>query len=296
MSDTLIKNLQIGDQTYKLQATSKESNTKRGDSFISEDYYEDYAYSYKIVRPNAISSIHKDNSVFMVGLPHEYIQESGQFVMFGENFGILNRNSSDIEGYPYKLTVLMNSIRDNLDDWMYPNTDITYTHKVSVYWNDSNSYDYCLSLYTLDGNLIEYYWSGESLVQDLMYNIHEASNICVFIRDNSLYIRLYDQYEGDENNAGISIYNGYGHEIDATLPLMPGQWWENILFLYFGSATMEVNPVSHYMFNVTTSTSLITNIPLTWSQDITPEFGMDKLVQISVLDGVGTFNSISLQS
>jgi hypothetical protein len=61
---------------------------------------------------------------------------------------------------------------------------------------------------------------------------------------------------------------------------------------------MEVNPVSHYMFNIVmpSDNSLITNIPITWSQDITPEFGEDKLVQISVLDGVGTFNSISLQS
>jgi hypothetical protein len=57
---------------------------------------------------------------------------------------------------------------------------------------------------------------------------------------------------------------------------------------------MEVGPISHYMLNINMSPEamFITNIPAAWTNNTPPTFSQDKLIQISILDGVGTFNEV----
>lgn len=292
MNNNLIKNLQIGDQTYTLCSISDNSpSLLRSDNKCFR--YD--MFNYTIIRPNVISSIRDYDNVCVIGLPQEYIQESGNLVLFCENFGILNRNSSDIEGYQCKLTVLMNYLTDATDSWMYPNTDEYTKYKVSLFWNDENTNTYYMRLCTLDGNLIqETYYEG-NLVNDLLSNIHEASNMCVYVDGNSVRIKLYEQIEGNDSWAYIDIYGGYGYEMSAQIPILPGSYYDHFLFIYFGPSYLEVNPVNHYLFNITTAGQLTTNIPINWSQDDIPELGYDKLVQLSVLDGIGSYNSIQLE-
>jgi hypothetical protein len=93
----------------------------------------------------------------MVGIPHEFMQESGKLVLFCENFGILQ----DIEEYctgpvcaNKKLTILVDqdtAMNPSSDSICYPSQDTKRVFKLVLYWNDSDTYNFYWESYTLDG-------------------------------------------------------------------------------------------------------------------------------------------------
>ena len=296
MSDTLIKNLQIGDQIYKLSGSY--SGVTRGVS----DGISMQGIKHQLIRPNSIvSTSSTDADVFMVGIPQEYMQESGTLVMFGDNYGIL-KDIEPITKDPIivnkKLTVLADSqiFKDfSIENILY---SVGGSYKLNIYWNQDNTEEVVCELTTLDGNIINQRYFNIPM-QDVLDGRHNWQNMIIYTYNASLIIALYNT----DNEGNVYIYNGLGQidqwfDVDVTQVKQFEQNGFTYNIMYQGPSYMEVNPVSHYMFNIVmpSDNSLITNIPLTWSQDIAPEFGEDKLVQISVLDGVGTFNSISLQS
>ena len=299
MSDTLIKNLQIGDQIYKLSGSY--SGVTRG-KLDTTEYNEG---SHQLIRPNSITGVkYVGRDIYMVGIPHEFMQESGKLVLFCENFGILQ----DIEKYctepvcaNKKLTILVDqdtAVNPSSDSICYPSQDTKKFLKLALYWNDSDRSNFYWESCTLDGMSYSQINFGSEWLQNILDNIHEYENILIARNEDGIVILNLDT----DNTSYSNVYNGYNETLYSGGLLYPHFGFSyngyNYIVLYTGPSYMEVNPVSHYMFNIVmpSDNSLITNIPLTWSQDIAPEFGEDKLVQISVLDGVGTFNSISLQS
>lgn len=292
MKEILINKLQIGDQIYRLSPTTH-NQIERGNNYVIRVN----SISYTVVRANTISSIKTSDDICVIGLPHEYMQESGNLVLLCDNFGILNENSSDIEGYPYKFTVLQNYISDDIDSWLYPNLDDLFKFKVSIFWNEDNINNYCIRKCTLDGNIIEeQIVSDGSLVLDIKNLIQEYENMCIYIQDDTVHIKLYEQI-GDDM-VDLNIYGGYGYEDSISLPISTESNQQSKTFIYFGNAYMNVSSVNHYMFNIITNqgNSFISNIPINWSQDIVPDFDFNKFVQISILDGVGTFNTVNLET
>ena len=302
MSNTLIKNLQIGDQIYQLSGSSSDTGgVTRGKLDII--YHTEI---HQLIRPNSITSIRSnDMSIYMVGIPHEFMQESGKLVLFCENFGILQ----DIEECCIgpvcankKLTILVDqdtAVNPSSDSICYPSQDTKKFLKLALYWNDSDRSNFYWESCTLDGMNYSQINFGSEWLQNILDNIHEYENILIARNEDGIVILNLDT----DNTSYSKVYNGYNEILYSSEGIRdPSSYFpytgQNYTVLYTGPSYMEVNPVSHYMFNIVipSDNSLITNIPLTWSQDIAPEFGEDKLVQISVLDGVGTFNSISLQS
>lgn len=300
MSNTLIKNLQIGDQVYQLSGSSSGTGVTRGK--LDPIWYNET--THQLIRPNSITSIRLANSnIYMVGIPHEFMQESGKLVLFCENFGILQ----DIEEYctgsvcaNKKLTILVDqdtAMNPSYDSVCYPSQDTKKIFKLVLYWNDSDRYNFYWESFTLDGMNYSYINFDSAWLENILNNIWEYENILIARKEDEIVICNLDT----DSNGYSNVYNGYqGILYSGEIPPSGSFWYneQDYLVLYIGPSYMEVNPVSHYMFNIVmpSENTLITNIPLTWSQDIAPEFGEDKLVQISVLDGVGTFNSISLQS
>ncbi len=300
MSNTLIKNLQIGDQTYQLSGSSSDTGVTRGK--LDPIWYNEN--THQLIRPNSITSIRLANSnIYMVGIPHEFMQESGKLVLFCENFGILQ----DIEEYctgsvcaNKKLTILVDqdtAMNPSYDSVCYPSQDTKKFFKLVLYWNDSDIYNFYWESFTLDGMNYSYINFDSAWLENILNNIWEYENILIARKEDEIVICNLDT----DSTGYSNVYNGYQEILYSGETPPSGSFGYNgydYLVLYTGPSYMEVNPVSHYMFNIvmTSENTLITNIPLTWSQDIAPEFGEDKLVQISVLDGVGTFNSISLQS
>lgn len=302
MSNTLIKNLQIGDQTYQLSGSS---SSPVGITRGKLDTIGPNGIAYQLIRPNSITSIKSTSSIYMVGIPHEFMQESGKLVLFCENFGIMQ----DIEEYctgpvcaNKKLTILVDqdtAINPSSDSICYPSQYTKKIFKLVLYWNDSDRYNFYWESRTLDGMTYSSINFGSEWLYNILNNIWESENILIARKEDEVIICNLDT----NNSSYSNICNGYNETLySAGGPLGPHFGFTyngyNYTVLYIGPSYMEVNPVSHYMFNIVmpSDSSLVTNIPLTWSQDIAPEFGEDKLVQISVLDGVGTFNSISLQS
>ena len=300
MSGTLIKNLQIGDQIYQLSGSSSDTGVTRGKLDTINDNG-----THQLIRPNSITSIRSDDSsIYMVGIPHEFMQESGKLVLFCRNFGILQ----DIEEYCIgpmrankKLTILVDqatAMNPSSDSICYPSQDTKRLFKLVLYWNDSDTSNFFWKSYTLDGMTRPYINFGSEWLQYILDNMWGQENILIARKGDEIIVCNLDT----DNTSYSNVYNSYHEQLYSGAVLYPHHSFEfhgyNYTVLYTGPSYMEVNPVSHYMFNIVmpSGNSLITNIPLTWSQDIAPEFGEDKLVQISVLDGVGTFNSISLQS
>ena len=301
MSDTLIKNLQIGDQVYQLSGSSSNPvGVTRGklDTIRHQEIHQ-------LIRPNSITSIRStDGGIYMVGIPHEFMQESGKLVLFDENFGILQ----DIEQCigpvcaNKKLTILVDqdtAINPSSDSICYPSQDTKKIFKLVLYWNDSDRYNFVWEYFTLDGMKQSGTYSDSDWLQDILTSMWEYENILIARTEDEVVICNLET----DNTSYSYVHNGYNEILYSSGGILgPHSGFayngQNYTVLYTGPSYMEVNPVSHYMFNIVmpSDNSLITNIPLTWSQDIAPEFGEDKLVQISVLDGVGTFNSISLQS
>lgn len=303
MSDTLIKTLQIGDQIYQLSGSSSDTGSvTRGK--VDPIYYNKM---HQLIRPNSIISIRSnDRSIYMVGIPHEFMQESGKLVLFCENFGILQDIEENCTGpvcANKKLTILVDqdtAMNPSSDSICYPSQDTKRIFKLVLYWNDSNSSNFFWQSFTLDGMTYSDTNFSSEWLGNILNSIQEYENILIARKDDEVVICNLDT---DMTSYSI-VYNGYNEMLynmgGGILSPQSGFTYngQNYTVLYTGPSYMEVNPVSHYMFNIVmpSDNSLITNIPLTWSQDIAPEFGEDKLVQISVLDGVGTFNSISLQS
>lgn len=298
MSNTLIKNLQIGDQIYQLSGgSSNHVGITRG---VADGVSMD-GTKYHLIRPNSIvSTSSTDTDVFMGGIPQEYMQESGTFVMFGDNYGILKDiepTTKDAITVNKKLTML--SDESIFKD--FGTSNILYqvggSYKLNIYWHQDNTDEVVCELTTLDGNIINQK-SFNIPMQEVLDSMRNLDNMIIYTYGTHVITALYDT--DDEGN--VYIYDGHGHKdtwhgVDVTQLTQFEHEGVTYNIIYQGPSYMEVNPVSHYMFNVIMNSehSLITNIPLTWSQDIAPEFGEDKLVQISVLDGVGTFNSIALQ-
>ena len=298
MSD--IKNIQIGDQTYQLSGSASGAGVTRGK--LDMIYHNGIN---QLIRPNSITSIRSiDADIYMVGVPHEFMQESGKLVLFCENFGILQDIEAECTGLicaNKKLTILVDqdtAMNPSSDSICYPSQDTKKFFKLVLYWNDSDRYNFYWNYCTLDGMTQSDVNFGSEWLQSILDNVWEYENIiiartkeeiiiCNLDTDNTNYSNIYNGYN-ETLYSGGPIYKDFGFQYNG--------YYYNVL--YTGPSYMEVNPVSHYMFNIVmpSENTLITNIPLTWSQDVAPEFGEDKLVQISVLDGVGTFNSISLQA
>ena len=184
------------------------------------------------------------------------------------------------------------------DSICYPSQDTKKIFKLVLYWNDSDRYNFYWESCTLDGMIYSSFNFDSEWLENILNYMWEQENIIITKTEDEVVICNLDT----DNTTYSNIYSGYNEMLYNGETLGPHSGFEyngqNYTVLYIGPSYMEVNPVSHYMFNIVmpSDNSLITNIPLTWSQDIAPEFGEDKLVQISILDGVGTFNSISLQS
>ena len=299
MTDNLIKQIQLGNQTYSLgQSETHQAGVKRGKSFIN---YSD-GQLRGLLRPNEIATAYclsaQVDNIIAPGLPQEYMQESGKLVLFCDNYGIL-QDISEQRGPVYatkKLTILTDSYTVNnpsADGLCYPSNN-NKTYKLVLYWNEDDLSQFAYDKITLDGYNLGGTVSSDSWIQNIVYNIHEQESMVIFCKDGELHTKLCDIQDGYTD-----IYGGYGHEESWDVTCTEGSFWINGYqydILYVGPSDMEVNPVSHYLFNVIGETqTLVTNIPLTWDQDTTPEFTTNSMVQISILDEVGAFNTITLE-
>lgn len=300
---TSIKQIQLGNQTYSLGQTElSQVSVKRGKPFItcSDNYGNDYLCG--LLRPNEITTAYCLNSqidsIIATGFPQEYIQESGKLVLFCDNYGILQDIQETIGTVDAtkKLTILTDSYtvdHPSADSLCYPNNN-NKIYKLVLYWNEGDLSTFAYRKVPLCGSNSEYQLCSDSWIQDIVSNMHEYDSMVIFWKDGEVYTKLcvlYSDY--------IDIYGGYGHEDQQSVVytdegyVIPNSQYA---LLYVGPAYREVQPVSHYLFNVIGQTyTLTTNIPLIWNQGMTPEFTNNSIVQISILDGIGSFTAINLE-
>lgn len=302
MTNNLIKQIQLGNQIYSLgQSETKQVGVKRGNPFITRIDINGNTYLGGLLRPNEIATTDcltsQVGSIIATGIPQEYMQESGKLVFFCDNYGIL-QDSTKVIGPLYatkQLTILTDSYTANNpqeDSLCYP-TNNNKTYKLVLYWNENDLTQFAYAKVPLCGSSLGQELCSDLWIQNIVSYIHEQESMVIFYKDGEVCIKLCSIYDGYTD-----IYGGYGYEGQWDITCVEGIHWingEQYDILYVGPAYMEVNPVSHYLFNVIGEAStLVTNIPLTWNQDTTPEFTTSSLVQISILDGVGSFNTISL--
>ena len=107
MSNTLIKNIQIGDETYQIAGSQNNSSLTRGKAIpFSINEVNGVAL---LARPNEISSLVTQNSDVIgvvAALPHEMLQESGELWNISGIIPIIvSHNSTDVPGCPHKATL-----------------------------------------------------------------------------------------------------------------------------------------------------------------------------------------------
>ena len=62
--------------------------------------------AFGVIRPNRIYSAYDVDCGIFAGIPQEMLNETGECAVFGGYVGVvINENSTDIEGFPTKITV-----------------------------------------------------------------------------------------------------------------------------------------------------------------------------------------------
>lgn len=284
-----------------------------------------------LVRPNSISSVvlsDTDVAAAVVGLPHEMVQESGELWNISGIIPIIvSHDSTDIPGYPHKATIArfvpeedseFGSILEEMADGMLGSllNINSMGVKMCVYCTskflEATSQDtiimrQCLMdgtvLYeeTIPGDMLSQLWqqmgyptTGETMVVGFMASMlgTGVTSVACDIVENPGSEFPYSF----TLNVGGSSFDLYAKSLEPGSPFFDGEDESNIVgfIAYTGPSYMNVNPVSHYMLNVHMSPEamFITNLPVAWANNTPPTFSQDKLIQISILDGVGTFNEV----
>lgn len=308
-----------GDSTPEIIPVA--SSASRGENLTTISF-EDTQVLAGIVRANKICSICPKNGeshVIVMGLPHEIIQESGELWSYSGAYSVIvSHDSTDIPGCPHKAT--MYQLNDGLAHLLPVDSN---GMKISYYCSsrffemtteDTLVLRYCL----MDGTVLqeaivpqdEMPDMVETFTVDFPQSMMSGSHMVMVAANNGedifpiTYVGdLIEDANADHLYTLIISINGESHTIqfDSTVTgstlFFDGEITsEEGQLIYVGPSTMTVSPVSHFMLNVNMSDSAeyITNIPIAWADGNPPVFGTDKMVQMSILDGVGAFNTITL--
>lgn len=284
-----------------------------------------------LVRPNSISSVvmsDTDVAAAVIGLPHEIAQESGELWNISGIIPIIvSHDSTDIPGYPHKATISIPAPEDS-SEWIsgMPQNGMlgsllninSFGGKICVYCTskflEATSQDMlilreCLMdgtvlvEETMTGDMLSQMWqqlgyptTGETMVVGCMVSMlgrGVTAVACDIVETPGSEF----PYSFTLNVDGSS-FDLYAKSLEPGSPFFDGQDESAIVgfIAYIGPSYMKVDPTSHYMLNINISSEsmFITNIPVAWANNTPPTFSQDRLVQISVLDGVGTFNEVVL--
>lgn len=333
MSNTLIKNIQIGDETYQIAGSQNNSSLTRGKAIpFSINEVNGVAL---LARPNEISSLVTQNSDavgVVMALPHEMLQESGELWNIAGIIPIIvSHNSTDVPGCPHKATIgrfvpgdvessspleeTLNSMNEMLGSLLNVNTMgvkmcIYCSEKFLEATSESTiivrmclmdgsivqeiplSYDFLSALFTQVGQPS----TGDTMIVGFMMGelgLGQSAIACNPIENpDSLFpysITL---------NVGLTQITFYTKNLEPGSTVYSEESEESPVgcILYTGPSYMDVPPVSQYRFNINMfpDSMFLTNIPAAWNFNDPPVFSQDTITQFQILDGIGTYNTVSL--
>lgn len=330
-----INNIQIGDQLFQIGGTGGNNSEKvaqtieRGEQLVTIPYLGASALA-GVVRPNTVYGIcpQGESAVILAGLPHEITQESGElWSMEGILHIIVSHDNTEIPNHPHKATFyMMDSLdSDNYDlngpigisgfnflQYLQTNSNAAKVcfYSTSRFLEISGADSVIVRQCLLDGTvLFETQVPQEELggINEIAPFLISGDSFLIGLSTNGSPITLPCNVEESDNDLftysvslGAIAESGqlYFNSMDPGTELYDNNQNQVGVLIYLGPSYMDVNPVSRYMFNINMSQDMtyITNIPISWDNDTPPVFGEDKLVQISIQDGVGSYVSTSVNS
>lgn len=333
MSNTLIKNIQIGDETYQIAGSQNNSSLTRGKS-IPFSINEDNGVAL-LARPNEISSLVTQNSDavgVVAALPHEMLQESGELWNISGIIPIIvSHNSTDIPGCPHKATIgrfgpgdvesaspieeTLNGMNELLGSLLNVNT---MGVKMCIYCSEkfleaTSESTIIMRMCLMDGSVVQEVPLSYDMLSQLFTQVGQPSTgdtmVVVFMRNMLGVGPIAIACNLTENpgalfpysttlNVGPTQITLYTKSLEPGSMFYSGESEESPIgcILYTGPSYMNVSPVSQYRFNVNMfpDSMFITNIPAAWNFNTPPVFSQDTVTQFQILDGIGTYNTVSL--
>lgn len=329
-----INNIQVGNQTYQIGGTGSGSAEgsaggsaiTRGDMLYYQSDDTSSKLAYGVIRPNRIYTAFGATTGVFMGLPQEILSESGEVASLAGYMGlVVDEENTEIEGYPTKISVpyaditQMGSLSSipELPDLKYGSMGAKMCVYSSQPLSSIASSDCICKVCLIDNTVLEediipgstvaslmgsYLWRGKDLVIALACipsaGIFEP---LILVADTSEEESAYADYPlwGEQSgirfyakskNPGSECFIDYG---DEQIPC---------LLMYFGSSYMKVDSISHYIINMSFTqvgdgvfpAAYITNIPCAWDNNTAPDFTPSTIVQASILDGIGSFNTIDM--
>lgn len=333
MSDNLIKNIQIGDETYQIAGSQNNSSLTRGKAIpFSINEVNGVAL---LARPNEISSLVTQNSDavgVVTALPHEMLQESGELWNIAGIIPIIvSHNSTDVPGCPHKATIgrfvpgdvessspleeTLNSMNEMLGSLLNINT---MGVKMCIYCSEkfleaTSESTIIMRMCLMDGSLVQEVPLSYDVLSSLFTQVGQPSTgdtmIVGFMMSELALGPMAIACNPIENpdslfpysvtlNVGPTQITFYTKNLEPGSTVYSEESEESPVgcILYTGPSYMDVPPVSQYRFNINMfpDSMFVTNIPAAWNFNEPPVFSQDTVTQFQILDGIGTYNTVSL--
>lgn len=273
------------------------------------------------------------NTVGVVtALPHEMLQESGElWNMAGIIPVIVSHDSTDVPGCPHKATICrfipgdvessssLEYILDDMDQILGSLLNVnTMGLKMCIYCSEkfleaTPESTVIIRLCLMDGSVVQEIpasyemlssmfaqggqpSTGDTMVVGFMTSTLGVGPVAIACNPTENPGALFPY--SITLNIGSTQFNLYSKSLEPGSMFYDGESEESPVgcILYTGPSYMDVSPVSQYRFNVNMfpDSMLITNIPAAWNFNTPPVFSQDTVTQFQILDGIGTYNTVSL--
>ena len=325
-----IKNIQVGNQTYQIGGTGSGSTggstVSRGDMLYYQSDDTSSKLAYGVIRPNHIYTAFGVTTGVFMGLPQEILSESGEAAILGGYMSlVIDEDNAEIEGYPTKISVpcaditQMGSLSSipELPDLKYGAVGAKICLYLSQPLSSVASAECIMRMCLIDNTVLQEQIIPGSYVEGLIgNNLWRGKDLTIALvcippagifepivlvadtlEEGSAYADypLWGQQDGirfyaKSKNPGSECFIDYGED---QIPC---------LLMYSGPSYMKVDSISHYMINMSFTqestdafpATYITNIPCAWNDNTAPDFKSSTVVQVSILDGIGSFNTIDI--
>ena len=308
------------------------SAVTRGEICHMDIFDGDARAAFGVIRPNKIYSVFDADLGIFTGIPQEMLNETGECAVLGGYIGaVINENSADIEGFPTKISasivdgVALRNLTQNgpssemgiMKIFMNFIEQGSLGVKLCIYAdssldNISEQTNYIMRICFMDDtiltqsgpmqdsdltNMAQQLWRGKDLVIAADIDTGMPLVLTGTINESG---SAYSDYPFWGEQDGLKFYSKSKELGSDCFVEYDGGSQLSCVLLYVGPSYMEVNSVPHYMLNIHLSSpdndsSFITNIPCMWNNATPPTFGASNLVQMSILDGIGSYNTVDLQ-